>query len=66
MRNNAVEVDGVEVYLNNIYALADEFVEKELDGKQKEVHDNFMRMIFYIRNRIEKPNSDDIEFLDKI
>lgn len=66
MKNNTVDVEGVEVYLNNIYALADEFVEKELDGKQEEVHDNFMRMIFYIRNRIEKPNSDDIEFLDKI
>ena len=66
MKNNTVDVEGIEVYLNNIYALADQFINEELGGRREDAHDNFLRMIFYIRDRISKPSNDNIELLDKM
>lgn len=66
MNANTISVDGVEVYLNNIYSLADEFIQKELNGSEENVHDRFMQMIFYIADRIEKPDHDNIELLDEM
>lgn len=64
--SNTTNAGGVEVYEHEIYRLADEFISKELNGDSDSVHDNFLRMIFYIRDRIEKPSHDDIELLDGI
>lgn len=63
---NTTNVDGIEVYEHEIYRLADEFIDKELNGDSDAVHNNFLRMIFYIADRIQKSPNDDIELLDGI
>lgn len=64
--SNATNVGGIEVYEHEIYRLADGFIDKELNGDSDSVHDNFLRMIFYIADRIKKPSNDDIELLDGV
>lgn len=64
--SNVTNVDGIEVYEHEIYRLADEFINRELDGDSDSVHDNFLRMIFFIADRIKKPSNDDIELLDGV
>lgn len=64
--SNIMNVDGVEVYAHEIYRLADEFVYMELNDDESLVHDNFLCMVFYIADRIKKPDNDDIKLLDGI
>lgn len=67
MRDNVVSAtNGADVYINQIYFFADEFINDECNGDSEKVHDNFLAMIFYIADHIEKPNHDDIELLDKM
>lgn len=63
----------VEVYRDNIYFYADEFIKTELDltddikpDNKKNIADNFTAMILYISDNIDKPSNDDIELLDNI
>lgn len=73
MKDNAITtVDGMEVYKNNINYYADEYIRRELeldhvdqDSKQI-VKDNFVDMLFYISDRITKPDNADIKALDYI
>lgn len=69
--SNTVKSDyGVEIYANNIFAYADEYIEHELDEKRREdIYNNssiFMAMILYISDNIGKPDNNDIELLDNI
>lgn len=71
MKNNTVKSnDGVEVYANNIFMYADEYIDHELDEKRREdIYNNssiFMAMILYISDNIDKPDNNDIELLDNI
>ena len=73
MKDNTVTtVDGIEVYRDKINYYADEYIHNELeidhvdmDSKQI-VKDSFVDMLFYISDRIEKPDNADIEALDSI
>lgn len=71
MRDNTILTEkGVEVYENAIFRFADDFICNELQiaqdnpDYQKIVNKNFVRMIFYIRERINKPPHDDAQLLD--
>ena len=74
--NTVVADQEIEVYTSEIYRLVDEYIETVLQvspedfGSQKEykaaVADNFVDMIFYISDRIQKPSNDNIELLDDI
>lgn len=67
MKDNTVKSEvGIEVYQNEIYRLVDEYIDTELDGDIESVADNFVSMIFYIADNIQKPSNDDIELLDNI
>ena len=67
VKDNTVKSEvGIEVYQNDIYRLVDEYIETELDGDTESVADNFVSMIFYIADNIQKPSNDDIELLDNI
>ena len=66
MTDNTISVNGVEVYSSRICELADEFIQRELDGDKEKVRGYFASLIFYIADRIEKPSNDDIELLDGI
>lgn len=73
MKDNTVTtVDGIEVYKDKINYYADEYIHNELeidhvdiDNKQI-VKDNFIDMLFYICDHIEKPDNADIKALDNI
>lgn len=73
MKDNAIRTaDGIEVYKHNINYYADEYIHNELeidhvdtDNKQI-VKDNFVDMLFYICDHIEKPDNADIKALDYI
>lgn len=66
MTDNVINVNGAEVYQHRIYELADEFIQRELDGDKEKVRGYFASMIFYIADHIEKPSNDDIGLLDGI
>jgi len=71
MKNNAVIANnGVEIYTSNIQAYADEFLERELEAERKDdIYTNnsiFTSMLFYISDRISKPDNNDIQLLDSI
>jgi hypothetical protein len=67
MKDNSIKSEiGIEVYQNDIYRLVDEYIDTELDGDTESVTDNFVSMIFYIADNIQKPSNDDIELLDNL
>lgn len=71
MKNNTVTANnGVEIYTSNIQTYADEFMEKELEAERKDdIYTNnsiFTSMLFYISDRISKPDNNDIQLLDSI
>lgn len=67
MKDNFVKSEiGIEVYQNDIYRLVDEYIDTELDGDAESVGDNFVSMIFYIADNIQKPSNDDIKLLDNL
>lgn len=72
MKDNAVKVQDIEIYLDNINIYADEYINTVLcispdnENYKKEISDSFVDMIFYIADHIQKPSNDDIELLDKM
>ncbi len=70
MKNNTeLATNGVEVYADNIQPLADEFINQLDEERAKEIYTNnsiFTSMLFYIADRINKPDFNDIQLLDNI
>lgn len=64
--NTEMTADGIEIYMHQIFRLADEYIKSELDGDRERVKDYFPDMLMYISDRIPKPDNADIELLDKI
>lgn len=67
MPNNTTKTaQSIEVYTDEIFALADEYIQAELEGDKAQAYEYFTDMILYIGERIPKPSNDDIELLDNI
>lgn len=72
IKDNTVKVNDIEIYLNDIYYYADKYISEELELSKEDqdykqiVSDNFVSMILYIHDNIQKPSNDDIELLDDI
>ena len=66
MMNMEIIYDGIEVYIHKIFSLADEYIQSQLDGDAEKVSDYFRDMIFFISDRLERPDNDDIDALDNI
>lgn len=68
--NTELAYNGTQVYTNRIQELADEFINNQLDDKQREEMPNnpntFMAMILYISDNIPKVDNNDIQQLDNI
>ncbi len=68
--NTEIAYNGSKVYTNRIQELADEFINNQLDDKQREEMPNnsntFMAMILYISDNIPKVDNNDIQQLDNI
>ena len=73
MKDNTITTsNGIEVYKHDINYYADEYIHSELDidhvdqDNKQIVKDSFVDMLFYISDRIEKPDNADIKALDNI
>lgn len=70
MSNTARTCEGLEVYTDRIFELADDFFDHELTERQREDIYNkssiFRAMILFIADNIPKPDNNDIELLDNI
>lgn len=70
--NTDITSTGIEVYRHDINYYADEYIRNELEidhvdqESKKIVKDNFVDMLFYISDRISKPDNADIKALDNI
>lgn len=58
--------NGIEIYTHKLFSLADEYIQERLNGKEEEVQKNFRDMIFFMADRIEKPDNSEIELLDSL
>lgn len=56
--------NGIEVYTHRLFTLADEYIQERLKGKEEDVQKNFRDLIFFMADRIEKPDNSEIELLD--
>ena len=69
MKDNTVNVNGIDVYLHDIYYYSDKYTVEELELSKNDpdyrqiVADNFVSMILYIHDNIQKPSNDDIKLL---
>lgn len=76
MKNTTTTATGIEVYENQIWQLVDEYIDtvlhinqndyESIEKYKKEIANNRIDLFFYISDRIEKPNNNDIELLDNI
>lgn len=64
--NTEIVNNGVEVYTHQLLALADEYIQERLKGKEEDIQKNFRDMIFFMADRIEKPDNSEIELLDSL
>lgn len=70
--NTDITSAGIEIYRHDINYYADEYIKNELElehvdqESKKIVKDNFVDMLFYISDRISKPDNADIKALDNI
>lgn len=65
MNNTVTASNGAEIYLSRLYELADEFIENEYVGEEKNIPQSAAALMFYIADRIEKPKHD-VDLLDKM
>lgn len=70
--NTDITSTGIEIYRHDINYYADEYIKNELEidhvdqESKKLVKDSFVDMLFYISDRISKPDNADIKALDNI
>lgn len=70
--NTDITSTGIEIYRHDINYYTDEYIKNELEidhvnqESKKIVKDSFVDMLFYISDRISKPDNADIKALDNI
>ena len=59
MKDNAVNINGIDIYLHDIYYYADDYISNELELSKEDpdykqiVSENFVSMILYIHDYIQ-------------
>lgn len=65
--SNTVKTDtDIEVYTNDIYYYADQYIESELDGDKDLVNDYFVDMLFYIVDHIPVIDTSNVPLMNHI
>lgn len=64
--NTELAINGVEVYSHRLFELADRFIAERLQGDESGVEKRFRELIFFMADRIDVPNHDDIRELDNL
>lgn len=62
--NTEIADNGTEVYTSRLFELSDQYINERLDGNEEEVSNSFRDLIYYLADRIEKPDNADIGTLD--
>ena len=62
--NTEIASNGAEIYTNKLFKLSDQYINERLEGNEEKVPNSFRDMIYYLADRIEKPDNEDIDALD--
>lgn len=58
--------NGTEVYRHEIMELAEEYIDRELEGDASQIADSFPAIVLYINDTIGRQDTADIDNLDKL
>ena len=64
--NTEIASNKTEVYTNKLFELTDQYVNGVLGGDEERLTKRFRELLFYVADRIEKPDNDDIDALDNL
>lgn len=64
--NTEIANNRMEVYTNKLFELTDQYINEVLDGNEERLAKRFRELLFYLADRIEKPDNDDIDALDNL
>lgn len=64
--NTEIANNRTEVYTNKLFELADQYIDEVLEGDEEKLTKRFRELLFYVADRIEKPDNDDIDGLDNL
>lgn len=62
--NTEIANNKVEIYTHKLFELTDQFIEERLQGDEEKLTKRFRELLFYLADRIEKPDNDDLDALD--
>lgn len=64
--NTEIASNKMEVYTDKLFELADQYINEVLGGNGERLAKRFRELLFYLADRIEKPDNDDIDGLDSL
>lgn len=64
--NTEIANNRMEVYTDKLFELADQYIDEVLEGDEEKLTKRFRELLFYVADRIEKPDNDDIDGLDSL
>ena len=64
--NTEISSNRMEVYTNKLFELADQNIDEVLEGDEEKLTKRFRELLFYVADRIEKPDYNDIDGLDNL
>ncbi len=64
--NTEISSNRMEVYTNKLFELADQYIDEVLEGDEEKLTKRFRELLFYVADRIEKPDNNDIDGLDNL
>lgn len=64
--NTEIASNRMEVYTGRLFELADQFINEKLKGDEEKLTKRFRELLFYLADRIQKPDNDDIDALDNL
>lgn len=64
--NTEIANNKAEVYMHRLFELTDQFIEERLQGDEEKLTKHFRELLFYIADRIERPDNDCIDELDNL
>lgn len=64
--NAEIVNNGVEVYMNRLFELTDLYIDEKLQGDEEKLIKRFRELLFFIADRIERPDNGNIDGLDNL
>ena len=64
--NTEIASNRMEVYTNKLFELADQYINEVLEGDEEKLTRRFRELLFFIADRFQRPDNDDIDGLDNL